>query len=120
LARGGVTEGRLITKPKEYALVYEKGKSWACDLLVMKALPNELILSRYGISVSKRVGSAVVRNRIKRLLREILRIAPIRPGWDIIFIARPKAASTDYADLKQAVDGLLSRAHLIETASLAL
>jgi ribonuclease P protein component len=120
LARGGVTGGRFITKPKEYALVYDKGKSWACDLLVIKALPNELTLSRYGISVSKRVGSAVVRNRIKRLLREILRIAPIRPGWDIIFIARPKAASTDYADLKQAVDGLLSRAHLIETASLAI
>jgi ribonuclease P protein component len=120
LARGGVTGGRFITKPKEYALVYDKGKSWACDLLVIKALPNELTLSRYGISVSKRVGSAVIRNRIKRLLREILRIAPVRPGWDIIFIARPKAASTDYANLKQAVEGLLSRAHLIETASLAL
>jgi ribonuclease P protein component len=120
LARGGVTGGRFITKPKEYALVYDKGKSWACDLLVMKALPNELTLSRYGISVSKRVGNAVIRNRIKRLLREILRIAPVRPGWDIIFIARPKAASTDYASLKQAVEGLLSRAHLIETASLAL
>jgi ribonuclease P protein component len=120
LARGGVTGGRFITKPKEYALVYDKGKSWACDLLVMKALPNELTLSRYGISVSKRVGNAVIRNRIKRLLREILRIAPVRPGWDTIFIARPKAASTDYTSLKQAVEGLLSRAHLIETASLAL
>ena len=120
MARGGVTGGRLITKPKEYALVYEKGKSWACDLLVMKALSSELTLSRYGISVSKRVGSAVVRNRIKRLLREILRIAPIKPGWDIIFIARPKAASTDYANLQQAVEELLNRAHLIETASLTV
>jgi ribonuclease P protein component len=120
LARGGVTGGRFITKPKEYALVYEKGKSWACDLLVMRALPNELTMSRYGISVSKRVGKAVVRNRVKRLLREILRAAPLRPGWDIVFIARPAAASTDYTGLKQAAEGLLTRAHLVETASLAV
>lgn len=120
MARGGVTGGRFITKPKEYALVYEKGKSWACDLLVMRALPNELAMSRYGISVSKRVGKAVVRNRVKRLLREILRAIPLRPGWDIVFIARPAAASTDYAGLKQAAEGLLTRAHLVETASLAV
>ncbi len=120
MARGGVTGDRLITRPREYALIYEKGKSWACDLLVMKALPSELTLSRYGISVSKRVGNAVVRNRTKRLLREILRVTPVKPGWDIIFIARPKAASTDYASLKQAVEGLLTRAHLVETAFLAV
>lgn len=120
MARGGVTGGRFITRPKEYALVYEKGKSWACDLLVMRALPNELTWSRYGISVSKRVGNAVVRNRVKRRLREILRAVPLRPGWDIVFIARPVAASTDYASLKQATEGLLTRAHLVETAFLAV
>ena len=120
MARGGVTGGRYITKPKEYALIYEKGKSWACDLLVMRALPNELTLSRYGISVSKRVGNAVVRNRVKRRLREILRIMPLRPGWDIVFIARPAVVSADYTGLKQAVEGLLTRAHLVETASLAV
>jgi len=120
LARGGVTGGRYITKPKEYALIYEKGKSWVCDLLVMRALPNEPTLSRYGISVSKRVGNAVVRNRVKRRLREILRTVSLRPGWDIVFIARPAAASTDYSGLKQAVEDLLTRAHLVETASLAV
>lgn len=120
MARDGVTGGRFITKPKEYALVYEKGKSWVCDLLVMRAIPNELTLSRYGISVSKRVGKAVVRNRVKRLLREILRVAPLRPGWDIVFIARPAAASGDYAGLKQAVEGLLTRAHLLETVTMAV
>jgi ribonuclease P protein component len=120
LARGGVTGGRFITRPEEYALVYEKGKSWVCDLLVMRALPNELTLSRYGISVSKRVGNAVVRNRVKRRLREVLRAVPLRPGWDIVFIARPVVASTDYASLKQATEGLLTRAHLVETAFLTV
>ena len=104
---------KYLTKPHQYALVYNEGSSWVSDLLVMKALPNGLILSKYGISVSKRVGKAVVRNRVKRLLREILRLTQLKPGWDIIFIARPAAGRADYAGLKQSVSDLLSRSRLL-------
>ena len=102
-----------LTKPEQYALVYSKGSSWASSLLVMKALPNGLALSRCGFSVSKRVGKAVTRNRVKRLLREILRLTTIKPGWDVIFIARPVAATADYASLGKSGVGLLSRAQLL-------
>lgn len=104
---------QYLTKTEQYALVYNKGGSWASKLVVVKALPNGLTLSRYGFSVSRRVGKAVVRNRVKRLLREILRLTPLLPGWDIIFIARPLAASTDYTNLEKSVKDLLRRARVL-------
>ena len=80
----------------------------------MRALPNGLALSRFGFSVSKRVGKAVTRNRVKRLLREILRVLPVKSAWDVVFIVRPAAATADYSILKSSVEGLLSKASLLE------
>ena len=102
-----------LTKRAQYTLVYNEGRSWVSSLLVMKALPNGLTLSRYGFSVSRQVGKAVDRNKVKRRLREILRVTPLKRGWDIVFIARPPAATTSYTELKKAVAGLLSRAQLL-------
>ena len=104
---------QYLTKPAQYALVYSKGNSLASQWLVMKTIDNSLPLSRYGFSVSRKVGNAVVRNRVKRWLREILRVMPLKAGHDIVFIVRPATASTDYWNLKKAVENLLSRAHLV-------
>lgn len=104
---------QYLTKPGQYALVYGKGKSWRSNLLVMKALPNGLTLSRYGLSVSKRVGKAVTRNKVKRILREILRSEPLESGWDIIFIARTLAADANYANMEKSINTLLSQAQLL-------
>lgn len=104
---------QYLTKPAQYALVYNKGRSEANSLLVIKTLANGLGLSRYGLSVGRRVGKAVVRNRAKRRLREIMRLTPLRPGWDIVFIARSRAAGVNYAELEAAVRNLLHRVGLL-------
>lgn len=104
---------QYLTRAAQYGLVYNKGRSWVSKLVVMKTLPNELEISRYGFSVSRRVGASVVRNRVKRLFREILRRVPLQPGWDIIFIVRSPAAKANYIELEKLVKHLLLRASII-------
>jgi len=113
-------EEAYITRPDQYRLVYASGSVWRSGLVVLQALPNGLPYSRCGFSVSKRVGKAVVRNRVKRRLREIARQMPLKAGWDMVFVARPAAAEADYTSLRRAVKGLLVRARLLETACLAV
>ena len=80
---------------------------------MLKALPTGLGSSRYGLSVSKKVGNAVTRNRLKRLLREIMRLQTVKPGWDIVFIVRAEAVDADYHQLKNSVTKLLAQAQLL-------
>jgi ribonuclease P protein component len=80
----------------------------------MKAMPNGSNLSRYGFSVTKKVGKAVQRNRLKRLLREVMRLQSLKPGWDIVFMARTVAVNADYHQLEKAATKLLARAQLLE------
>ena len=108
-------EPHFLTNRAQYTLVYRQGKVWANSLVVMKAMPNGLNLSRYGFSVTKKVGKAVQRNRLKRLLKEIMRMQSLKSGWDIVFIARSVAVNADYHQLERAVTKLLARAQLLES-----
>ena len=81
-------------------------------LLVMYVAPNDLGATRVGITVSGRVGKAVVRNRVRRRLREAIRLRfeQLPPSADIVITARPVSAAASWIDLNIALDTVLQRA----------
>lgn len=81
--------------------------------MTVRAARNEEQWTRYAFSVSKRVGKAVTRNRVRRRLREILRVQPLKEGYDIVVVARPSAATADFWELKSEMELLLKRSRLL-------
>ncbi len=102
-----------LCRRKDFDAVFDQGRSWANQLLVLRSLPNHLEHNRYGFVTSKRVGKAVVRNRVRRRLREAVRALPSRPGWDVVISAKRAASEADFHQLKAAVADLLGRARLL-------
>lgn len=94
--------------------VYDEGRSWAHPLLVLVARPNGLDLCRVGVTASRRVGSAVARNRAKRLLREAAcHLYPqFGSGWDVMLIARASVLKVKEPQVEKALASLLRRAGL--------
>ncbi|PWH19183.1 MAG: ribonuclease P protein component [Ardenticatenia bacterium] len=92
----------------------QEGKCWGHRLVVLCALRNNLAYSRFGFAASRRIGKAVVRNRARRRMREIIRVnmSAIAPGWDVVLIARPALLQATYSELRDAICELLRRAGL--------
>lgn len=103
-----------LTGDKRFSEIHRQGDSAANRYLVIRYLENGLGRSRFGFMINKRIGNAVVRNRIRRRLKEAVRLNHIRPGWDAVFIARKGVERTDFQELKRATDSLLLRARLID------
>ena len=103
-----------LTGSKRFSQIHIEGDSAANRLLVIRYLANGSDCSRFGFLVNKRIGNAAVRNKIKRRLREVIRLNPVKSGWDALFIVRQGAGSAKYQDLKAATDNLLQRANLVD------
>ncbi|HHV94452.1 MAG TPA: ribonuclease P protein component [Firmicutes bacterium] len=104
---------RLLS-PRDFERLYSEGQVVKNELLVLHYLANELDVFRVGFSVSRKLGKAVVRNRVKRRLREAVRSLAdeIKPGHDLILSARIRCRDAAYWELVGAVVDLLRRADL--------
>lgn len=103
-----------LTRTSDFQRVRREGRSWADRLLVLSRTPNDLQVSRFGFSVSRRIGGAVARNRIRRLMREVVRLQcdRVAPGWDVVFIARQGIIGADYWAVESSATRLLRLAGL--------
>ena len=93
-----------LKKNSDFRRLYAKGKSTATPYLVLYCRKNRLGHNRAGYTVSTKLGHAVVRNRVRRRLREIVRLntAAVKPGYDLVLVARSHAVTAEYKQLERA------------------
>ena len=100
-----------LRHPKEFQHVFQHGKKLVASLFVLYVLPTSALHSRLGLTVSKRIGKAVARNRVRRLMRELFRQHKvlIQPPCDLVFVARRGAAEASLEEYIQQFVRLLRR-----------
>lgn len=104
-----------LRRPQDFHSLRRDGRVIRHPVLNLSLRPNSLEHNRYGFVVGRQVGGAVVRNRIRRRLREVIRSRRprISVGYDFVLIARPMIVGQPYAELVRIVDELLERAGLL-------
>lgn len=106
-----------IKKDSDFRKVYQRGKSLADRNLVIYTMKNKSDKSRIGISISKKVGKAHERNRIRRCIKEAYRLNiddKVLGGYDLVFLARINAADKDYRELEKSLKYICKKANIIK------
>ncbi|MBC2576922.1 ribonuclease P protein component [Peptostreptococcus russellii] len=106
-----------IKKDSDFRRVYQKGKSFADRNLVIYTMKNGKDRSRIGISISKKVGKANVRNKIRRYIKEAYRLnidENVKPGLDIVFIARINSQNAEYKDIEKSIKYISRKANAVK------
>ena len=93
---------RTLKKNSDFRRLYAKGKSAATPYLVLYGRPNRRGENRLGYTVSVKLGGAVVRNRVRRRLREIVRLneGRMKQGWDLVVVARSRCVGAPYRKIE--------------------
>ncbi len=87
-----------IKNNRDFVRAYKSGNRFVSNLIVLYKVKNNLENKRIGITVSKKVGNAVIRNRVRRLIRECiyLNYDKLENGYDYVFVARIRANNANY------------------------
>ncbi len=99
-----------LTRGSEYQRVYKQGRRARSAHFTVFFSANQLPFSRFGLTVSRKIGTAVCRNRVKRIFREALRFhgEEALPGFDFVFNPHPSASTLKTPDLAKDVAELFS------------
>ena len=91
-----------LKKNGDFRRLYTRGKSTVTPRVALYCRKNRLEDSRFGYTVSTKLGGAVVRNRVRRRLREIVRLnrGALKPGYDVVVVARSRSVDTSYRKLE--------------------
>ena len=108
----------MLRSTVAFRAIQTDSRSRSHPLLLLRYRGNDLEQTRYGISTGRRIGAAVVRNRLRRRLRTVLRGLDSRVvrGWDVLIVTRAAAADARQADLEVALRQLLGAAGLLVDA----
>jgi len=105
-----------IKENRTFRRIYSKGRSVVTPFLVLYCRPNGRDHNRLGVTVSTKLGCAVVRNRARRRLREVFRLASLRQGYDIVLVARSRAVNGPYDRLTAAFEKACRQLGLMKEA----
>lgn len=110
-ARGTAPPLVMLSRPRDFASIQRSGTARSHPLLLARLLRTDLPTTRFGFATGRTLGGAVVRNRVRRRLRETIRsMSPsLRPGWDVLIVARPGLVLADRAALIAALERVLVR-----------
>lgn len=105
---------KTLKKNIDFKRVYSTGNSYATSFLVLYWLSNQKKYNRFGFSISKKIGNAVTRNKLRRRLKEIIRFNEknMVNGYDFIFIARKPVVKLEFIRLKKDVFKLFKKANV--------
>lgn len=101
---------------RDFDRLKREGRTFSNRGLALSVMPNGLDCNRYGFVAGKRLGNAVARNRVKRRLREAVReLHPrLKPGWDMVFVARTALVGESFAAIRLIVEALVHQARLVD------
>ncbi len=105
-----------LRKNEDFKKVYKYGKNYYNRNLIMYVMKNELENTRIGFTVSKKVGNSVVRNRVKRRIKEIVRrnLRNIKEGYDIILIPKKNVSEINHKELENAIFHIFKLANVLK------